>query len=296
MPPSIRDRAAGAAGTRAAHHAVPGEGSRRRPAIGRRAAGRARAGGRSTRRGHQARAREWWDDAHAAPASHLRGRELPRRAGAVHVPRDAAARLPRAVADSRRPPRPARSESVLAHYDLDAPRRDRWELPKELNEISGLAVDSEGRLFAHDDERAIIYQLDPATHRVVKRFAFGRPAVARRLRRHRRGGRPARPDHQRRRAVRWAARAQTARRCRTPSGIPASAAGARWKGWRTSRPTGRCSCSPARSPRIESLRGRVAVFAWSLERRRLEATARHCSCRSRGSRARSALRPSIRPT
>ncbi len=67
--------------------------------------------------------------------------------------------------------------SVLSHYDLAAPPADRWDLPKALREISGLAVDSAGRIFAHDDEQAIIYQLDPATHRVVKRFSFGLPAV-----------------------------------------------------------------------------------------------------------------------
>jgi SdiA-regulated len=67
--------------------------------------------------------------------------------------------------------------TALARYDLAAPPADRWELPKVLQEISGLAVDSAGRLFAHDDERAIIYQLDPATHRVLKRFSFGRPAL-----------------------------------------------------------------------------------------------------------------------
>lgn len=65
----------------------------------------------------------------------------------------------------------------LARYKLDAPPADTWELPKALQEISGLAVDGAGRVFAHDDERAIIYQLDPAAHRVVKRFSFGQPAV-----------------------------------------------------------------------------------------------------------------------
>jgi uncharacterized protein YjiK len=68
-------------------------------------------------------------------------------------------------------------DGVLARYDLSARPADRWELPRELDEISGLAIDANGRLFAHGDERAIIYQLDPATHQVVKRFAFGRPAV-----------------------------------------------------------------------------------------------------------------------
>ena len=67
--------------------------------------------------------------------------------------------------------------TTLSRYDLTAPPADLWELPKALQEISGLAVDSAGRIFAHDDEQAIIYQLDPATHRVVKRFSFGLPAV-----------------------------------------------------------------------------------------------------------------------
>lgn len=67
--------------------------------------------------------------------------------------------------------------ATLSRYDLAAPPADLWELPKALQEISGLAVDSAGRIFAHDDEQAIIYQLDPAAHRVVKRFSLGQPAV-----------------------------------------------------------------------------------------------------------------------
>jgi uncharacterized protein YjiK len=67
--------------------------------------------------------------------------------------------------------------ATLSRYDLAAPPADRWELPKALQEISGLAVDNAGRIFAHDDEQAIIYQLDPATHRVIKRFSFGLPAL-----------------------------------------------------------------------------------------------------------------------
>ena len=71
----------------------------------------------------------------------------------------------------------AAPDALLGRYDLAARAADRWELPKALQEISGLAFDSAGRLFAHDDEQAIVYQLDRATHRVVKRFGFGRPAV-----------------------------------------------------------------------------------------------------------------------
>jgi uncharacterized protein YjiK len=71
----------------------------------------------------------------------------------------------------------AEPESVLARYDLEAPPGDRWELPRKLDEISGLAVDPRGRVFAHEDERAIIFQLEPSTHRIVRRFAFGSPAI-----------------------------------------------------------------------------------------------------------------------
>ncbi|MGH7515263.1 MAG: hypothetical protein ACREOQ_20355 [Gemmatimonadales bacterium] len=72
---------------------------------------------------------------------------------------------------------PVRSPAELARFDFRAPPAERWELPSSLREISGLAVDSAGRVFAHDDERAIIYQLDPAARRVVKRFSFGHPAA-----------------------------------------------------------------------------------------------------------------------
>lgn len=49
----------------------------------------------------------------------------------------------------------------------------RAQLPNRLNEISGLAVSADGRLFAHDDERAVIYQLDPADGAIVKSFMLG---------------------------------------------------------------------------------------------------------------------------
>jgi hypothetical protein len=38
-------------------------------------------------------------------------------------------------------------------------------------------MDSAGHLFAHGDEEAVIYQLNPADQSVVKKFSFGRPAV-----------------------------------------------------------------------------------------------------------------------
>lgn len=49
-------------------------------------------------------------------------------------------------------------------------------LPPALQEISGLAVSPDGRLFAHDDEQAVIYQLDTRTGEPVKSFSLGEPA------------------------------------------------------------------------------------------------------------------------
>ena len=51
----------------------------------------------------------------------------------------------------------------------------QWKLPDRLNEISGLALTPDGRLFAVDDERAAIYELDYEEGRIIKAFAFGKP-------------------------------------------------------------------------------------------------------------------------
>jgi uncharacterized protein YjiK len=60
----------------------------------------------------------------------------------------------------------------LDRYVLDEPTavvRLSWR----LREISGLARTPDGRLFAHDDERAVVYELDSATGELVKGFAMG---------------------------------------------------------------------------------------------------------------------------
>lgn len=51
----------------------------------------------------------------------------------------------------------------------------QWRLPLELLEISGMAVSPDGRLFAHDDERAVIYEINAEDGAFVKRFALGAP-------------------------------------------------------------------------------------------------------------------------
>lgn len=58
-----------------------------------------------------------------------------------------------------------------------APSR-QWRLPDRIAEISGLAVSPDGRLFAHDDEIAAIYEIDPVAGGFVKVFALGEPPLA----------------------------------------------------------------------------------------------------------------------
>lgn len=72
-------------------------------------------------------------------------------------------------------------DSLALDRYRDAPPAQVWVLPRRLKEISGLATTADGRIFAHDDERAVIYQLDPRARRVVKSFvlaeANGKPAL-----------------------------------------------------------------------------------------------------------------------
>lgn len=53
----------------------------------------------------------------------------------------------------------------------------QWKLPKSLREISGLALDDRGRLFAHDDERGVIHVLNYAGGGIEKSFALGTQPV-----------------------------------------------------------------------------------------------------------------------
>jgi uncharacterized protein YjiK len=67
--------------------------------------------------------------------------------------------------------------TVLDGYDLRAARGRAVALPTALAEVSGLATAADGRLFAHDDERAVVYQVDPRDGSVVKRFGVGRGGI-----------------------------------------------------------------------------------------------------------------------
>ncbi len=62
---------------------------------------------------------------------------------------------------------------ALTHYHLGGPPARRMKLAPELEEISGIAFTRDGRLLAHGDERGTIWQIDPVTGEIVKRFGFG---------------------------------------------------------------------------------------------------------------------------
>jgi uncharacterized protein YjiK len=61
----------------------------------------------------------------------------------------------------------------LESYDLSADGGLRETLPRALEEISGLAISPEGKLFAHNDERAIVYELSPEDGKILKSFSAG---------------------------------------------------------------------------------------------------------------------------
>jgi uncharacterized protein YjiK len=50
----------------------------------------------------------------------------------------------------------------------------QFYLSTKLNEISGLCLTDDGRLFAHNDEKGAIHQLDPTSGKIIKSFFLGR--------------------------------------------------------------------------------------------------------------------------
>ncbi len=67
--------------------------------------------------------------------------------------------------------------SLLSHYDLSVKHPTQFKLPKKISEASGLAMSDDGRLYCHDDERGVVYQLDYTNGKIVKQFALGKFGV-----------------------------------------------------------------------------------------------------------------------
>ena len=71
----------------------------------------------------------------------------------------------------------AQSAALLEMFDFHEKSARHATLPRALQEISGLAVTSDGRVFAHGDERAVVVQIDACAAKAVKSFALGAPPV-----------------------------------------------------------------------------------------------------------------------
>ncbi len=58
----------------------------------------------------------------------------------------------------------------LESYDLKVETATHWKLPGRLEEISGLAMTLDNRLIAHNDEKAVIHEIDYQNGVIVKAF------------------------------------------------------------------------------------------------------------------------------
>ncbi|MDH4108354.1 MAG: SdiA-regulated domain-containing protein [Gammaproteobacteria bacterium] len=66
---------------------------------------------------------------------------------------------------------------LARRYGLAGEPGRHWSLPGKLYEISGLALTGDGRLFAVNDERAVIYEVDYLAGGLRKAFTLGDPAI-----------------------------------------------------------------------------------------------------------------------
>ncbi|MEO0422717.1 MAG: SdiA-regulated domain-containing protein [Pseudomonadota bacterium] len=74
-----------------------------------------------------------------------------------------------------RPTAPEGAGEVQVRLGAKAPLQ--WTLPDGLREISGLALDAQQRLFAIDDEQAVVYEIDYEDGGIRRRFAVGNPVL-----------------------------------------------------------------------------------------------------------------------
>jgi uncharacterized protein YjiK len=57
--------------------------------------------------------------------------------------------------------------------------RTSVDLSKKLKELSGLAMSPDGRLFGHDDEKSVVYQINAKNGEIIKKFTLGEKAIKR---------------------------------------------------------------------------------------------------------------------
>ncbi|MFC2092705.1 SdiA-regulated domain-containing protein [Bacteroidota bacterium] len=64
--------------------------------------------------------------------------------------------------------------SELSKYNFKPEESLVIKLPGELQEISGLTMTDDGRLFGHNDEKGFVYQIDYSNGNVIKKFSLGK--------------------------------------------------------------------------------------------------------------------------
>ena len=69
------------------------------------------------------------------------------------------------------------NEGKLKHYDFSGDNSKAVTLPKKLNEISGLAITGDDRLFTHNDEVGTVYELDIMTCEILNEFYLGEKKI-----------------------------------------------------------------------------------------------------------------------
>lgn len=70
-----------------------------------------------------------------------------------------------------------KDSGALENYEINNPD-SRFLLDNSVREVSGLTFTDDNRLFAHNDERGIIFNLDPVTGSIIKRFYVGKLMTA----------------------------------------------------------------------------------------------------------------------
>ena len=63
--------------------------------------------------------------------------------------------------------------SILAQFDLANKSNKVIYLPKELKEVSGLAVGGDDILYMHNDEKGIVYKFDIKKKKIISKYELG---------------------------------------------------------------------------------------------------------------------------
>jgi len=71
----------------------------------------------------------------------------------------------------------ALNEGTLNDYDFSGEQSKTVTLPKQLNEISGLAITGDNRLFTHNDEVGTVYEVDLSTGEILNEFYLGKKKI-----------------------------------------------------------------------------------------------------------------------